>query len=82
MTTSGTVPDHPARRHGEGLQLTLPFLTADDVATLDAAADAIQRATGHAVAGGRLVEADQLAALGDRLVDIIVRNADRHRGDQ
>jgi hypothetical protein len=56
-------------------QLALPFLEPEDVATIDHARAAVDRAQGHALAARRLLEADELARLGDRLVDILERNA-------
>jgi hypothetical protein len=61
-------------------QLTLPFLTDDDLAALDVADAAIDRAVGHAVIAGRLADADQLAATGERLRELVARNAAAVRG--
>lgn len=56
-------------------QLALPFLSVDEAATIDQARAAVDRAQGHALAARRLLEADELGRLGDRLVDILERNA-------
>jgi hypothetical protein len=56
-------------------QLTLPFLTVDQAATLDAARSAIDRAHGHALSGRRWAEADELGRLGDQLVAMLDANA-------
>jgi hypothetical protein len=60
-------------------QLELPFLTADDVATIDQAREAIDRAHHNAIVARRPVEADELERLGDALVAIIERNAAANR---
>lgn len=79
MTTDRDSTRNPRDMHGPPEQLALPFLTAADVAKLDRAAVAIQRATEHAVAGGRLIEAQAFTEVGRDLLDIIARNAERNR---
>lgn len=81
MRPSRTVPDDNGDSESHR-QLTLPFLTADDVATIDQAAAAIERATTRAVAARHTAEADQLDQLGARLLDILVRHAERVRSGQ
>jgi hypothetical protein len=53
------------------IQPELPLLTAADVATLDAARDAIDRAQGHALAGRRFIEAEELGRIGSELVRML-----------
>lgn len=82
MAAAHSTPAHkglPVPLRVEPGQLTLPFLTADDVATIDQAAAAIERATTRAIAARHTAEADELDALGARLLDIITRNAERVR---
>jgi hypothetical protein len=50
----------------------LPF---DAVLTIEAARVAVDRAHGNALAARRFIEADELARLGDQLVDLLERNA-------
>src|SRR6478672_4327259 len=52
---------------GAPTQLALPFLAADDVATIDAARAAVDRAHGNALAARRFLEADELERLGTQL---------------
>lgn len=61
-------------------QMELPFLTLDDAATIDHARAAVNRAHGNALAARRFAEADELGRLGDRLVDMLERNATAVRG--
>jgi hypothetical protein len=62
-------------------QLVLPFLTVEDAGTLHAAAVAIDRAVGSAVAARRMWEAAELARVGAELLDILERNATAARAD-
>jgi hypothetical protein len=63
-------------------QLEIPFLTPERAATVDAARAAVARAEGNALAGRRLVEADELHRLGEQLVAILEDNARAVRGEQ
>jgi hypothetical protein len=63
-------------------QLTLPFLAPQDVATVDAARAAVDRAQGNALAARRFIEADELGRLGAQLVDLLERNATAYRAGQ
>lgn len=56
-------------------QPKLPFLTLDDATTIDAARTAVRRAEEHALAGRRVLDAAELRDVGDRLVDMLERNA-------
>lgn len=74
MPTHRTVPPTtPA--NADATQLRLPFLAADDVATIDAARVAIDRAQTKAWMARRTAEADELGRLGEQLVDLLERNA-------
>jgi len=74
MPTDRTVPRTPPATT-DTTQLLLPFLAADDVATIDAARAAVDRAHGNALAARRFLEADELERLGAQLVDLLNRNA-------
>lgn len=60
---------------GSSGQMSLPFLTVDEAATIDQAREAIDRAQTKAWMARRTVEAVELGRLGERLVDILERNA-------
>jgi hypothetical protein len=60
-------------------QLVLPFLTAEEIGTVEAARAAIDRAQGSAIAARRWHEADELGRLGTQLVDLIDAAHERHR---
>jgi hypothetical protein len=60
-------------------QLELPFLTANQAATIDAARVAVDRAATNAIAARRPVEADELIRLGAQLTDMLNANAAAHR---
>ena len=74
MATKRNIPD-TAGRNAAREQLTLPFLTPDQAATIDGARAAIDRAQAHALAGRRWAEADELGRLGTQLVDLLEANA-------
>ena len=75
--TSDTVAGHPVATVAD--QLTLPFLTDDQAATIDAAREAVDRATANAVAARRTVEAAELARLGGQLAELLEANAGGYR---
>lgn len=61
------------------VQLALPLLDRADTITVDRARVAIQRATENALAAGRRRDAAELDELGGALLDLLDRNAARHR---
>jgi hypothetical protein len=58
-----------------GEQLALPFLTLDQVVTIDAARAAVDRAQGNALARRAWAEADELGRIGAQLVAMLDENA-------
>ncbi len=74
MTTEAKLPRSTPANPALGQQ-ALPFLDADDVATIDAARVAVRRSAGAALAARRMADFDELERLGDQLVDMLERNA-------